>query len=214
MKCSKAIELASGAVFDTDAPMASTHWWGDPDMDVQAEGFDWPCTDDGMDLIFLGQVRLEDLPRGGELPPSGLLLFFADVDYSLGNMEADSPGIGLWPADACRVIYYPAEKLEGLQRVMFLDDGEVCTPRAREVLINEGGAMGDGVRLLGEPRCFEWDDWPEPCAGWRLLLQVDSEAAEDYQLRFYDDGLLYFIISEEDLRAGRFDRVRAFMYSS
>lgn len=40
-------------------------------------------------------------------------------------------------------------------------------------------------------------------AGWRLLLQVDSEP--DNSLLHQDGGYYYFFIREEDLRAGRFE---------
>lgn len=211
-----AIKIIQSSTLMEDAPVASSFWWGDPDMLIDNEDdFDWPHTIDGTDLLFIGQINLSDLPFETPLPKSGLLLFFADIDYFLGNFDAEPcGGIGLWPKDACKVIYYPVDSLNRLSRIHFLDNGEVCTPRARGITFAETSEHGYDLKLFGQPSCFEHDDWPEPCVGWQLLLQVDTEEVADHNLRFYDDGLLYFIIDPEDLRSGRFDRVRAFMYSS
>ena len=196
-------------------PVCSSYWWGDPDMDVDAEDFDWPRTKDGTDLIFIGQINLADIPFVSPLPDDGLLLFFADVDYFLGNYEAElCGGIGLWPKDACRVIYYPKEQFNQMMRVHFVLNGKPCTPRARRFIIDSCHSKAYGLKLFGTPACFEWFDWPDPCEGWKLLLQVDTEEEAGHTLRFYDDGLLYFIIDPDDLRQCRFDRVRAFLYTT
>jgi uncharacterized protein YwqG len=46
-------------------------------------------------------------------------------------------------------------------------------------------------------------------ADWRLLLQIDSEG--DVGMMWGDAGRIFFLIREEDLREGRFDRVHAEM---
>lgn len=210
-----ALSLVLNENITANPPACSSYWWGDPDMLVDEDNFDWPHTADGADLIFIGQINLADLPADSPLPHDGLLLFFADIDYFLGNYDADPVGgIGLWPEDACRVIYYPKPLLNRLQRVQFLDNGHPCTPRARSFALAHCEPTAYDLKLLGRPACFEWDDWPEPCEGWQLLLQVDTEELPDHTLRFYDDGLLYFIIHPDDLAQHRFDRVRAFLYST
>lgn len=211
-----ALSIIPHAGINNSLPVCSSFWWGDPDMIVDDEdSFDWPHTADGTDLIFIGQINLADLPAGTPLPREGLLLFFADIDYFLGNFDADPcGGIGLWPEDACRVIYYPTEQFNNLARIQFLDNGQVCTPRARRFSLTPCDDTAYGPKLFGQPACFEWDGWPHPCQGWQLLLQVDSEEEPDHTLRFYDDGLLYFIIHPDDLRQARFDRVRAFLYTT
>lgn len=55
-----------------------------------------------------------------------------------------------------------------------------------------------------------FDTWETPAhyraaAGWRLLLQVDSDPQRDMMLG--DLGVLYFLIRPDDLAARRFDRV-------
>jgi uncharacterized protein YwqG len=71
---------------------------GSPDLPA---GLRWP-TWQGEDLVFVGQIRLEDVaavyPEGG-LPPHGLLLFFYDT--------VSQPS-GLAPADrgSCQVVLY------------------------------------------------------------------------------------------------------------
>ncbi|MGN0223862.1 MAG: DUF1963 domain-containing protein [Muribaculaceae bacterium] len=201
---------------DNNLPVTSSYWWGDPDMIVDDEdSFEWPHTADGTDLIFIGQINLADIPFETPLPYEGLLLFFADIDYFLGNYDADPcGGIGLWPKGACRVIYYPKEQFNEIMRVHFVINNQPCTPRARRIDIDVCESRDYGIKLFGRPACFEWFDWPDPCEGWKLLLQVDTEELPDHTLRFYDDGLLYFIIDPDDLRHARFDRVRAFLYTT
>lgn len=80
---------------------AQSHWWGSPDL---PEGVDFPCSDDlGLDeqgaeatLLFLGQIRLEDIAKYDtecRLPHCGMLYFFADIDYFLGDDDAECEGL-------------------------------------------------------------------------------------------------------------------------
>ena len=48
-------------------------------------------------MTFVCQIRLQDIAAYDSenlLPHTGMLYFFADIDYFLGNLEADSPGMG------------------------------------------------------------------------------------------------------------------------
>ena len=58
-----------------------------------------------------------------------------------------------------------------------------------------------------------WEDWEEPCEGWKVLLQVDSDEADDFCLRFMDEGVMYFLINPDDLSNARFENVRGAMVS-
>ena len=69
---------------------------------------DWPCNSDGDHLTFICQIRMEDirhLDHLSELPDDGMLWFFADMDYFLGDDEARCEGMGEWSQDSFRVIY-------------------------------------------------------------------------------------------------------------
>ena len=68
-------------------------------------------------------------------------------------------------------------------------------------------------KLFGTPDFMPWEDWEAPCEGWRLLLQVDSDEADDFNLRFMDEGVMYFLINPDDLAQGNFDNVRGAMVS-
>lgn len=98
-----------------------SHWWGAPDM---PEGMAYPCIEvvdgDGgtypEPLTFVCQIRCKDiagLDPDGLLPHSGMLYFFAPIDYFLGDDSSpldyhDSPAViyteredGLVPYELC-----------------------------------------------------------------------------------------------------------------
>ena len=98
-----------------------SHWWGAPDM---PEGMAYPCIEvedeDGgrypEPLTFVCQIRCADiagLDPEGLLPHSGMLYFFAPIDYFLGDDSSpldyhDSPAViyteredGLVPYELC-----------------------------------------------------------------------------------------------------------------
>ncbi len=83
-----------------------SHWWGFPDL---PEAFDWPCGSDAETLLtFICQIRLEEiaeLDSEGRLPHKGMLWFFADLDYFLGDLEAPCAGSGEWEPDSFKVLY-------------------------------------------------------------------------------------------------------------
>jgi uncharacterized protein YwqG len=93
-----------------------SHLGGVPDL---PRGFRWP-TWQGEDLVFLAQIRLEDVAAidpNGPLPPRGLLLFFYD---------AVRQPLGLDPADrgSCQAVLYQgdASRLEPApEREWFID---------------------------------------------------------------------------------------------
>ena len=83
-----------------------SHWWGFPDL---PEAFEWPSGRDSETLLtFICQIRLEEiaeLDTEGRLPHKGMLWFFADLDYFLGDLEAPCGGSGEWEADTFKVLY-------------------------------------------------------------------------------------------------------------
>lgn len=50
----------------------------------------------------------------------------------------------------------------------------------------------------------------EAAPGYISLLQIDED--ERWNLRFYDCGMINFIIRKEDLAAKRFDKVRLYFH--
>ena len=82
---------------------AKSHWWGFPDL---PDGIDFPllpeavCDDEGEDLMtFICQIRMEEIAgydKENLLPHEGMLYFFADLDYFLGDLKAPCEGLGFW----------------------------------------------------------------------------------------------------------------------
>lgn len=202
-------EPAEGELF------GQSKWWGFPDL---PESLDWPSmpvNDDGDEyddpLTFICQIRCEELAPfdpEGLLPHTGMLWFFAALDYFLGNLDAACcPGLGEWEAPYFRVFYAPS--CEGLhEHSLLYDDGSPAVLPAESLSFFP--ADGDSyTRLLGAP-FFEEVSWEAP--GMLSLLQIDEN--DDWGLRFFDSGMLNFMISPDDLAARRFAAVRAWLHSA
>ena len=190
-------------------------WWGFPDL---PEALDWPSVplnDDGDEyddpLTFICQIRCEELAPldpEGLLPHTGMLWFFASLDYFLGNLDAPCyPGLGAWEAPYFRVFYAPScEDLH--EHSLVYDDGSPAVLPAEKLHFSV--ADGDSyTRLLGAP-FYEEVSWEAP--GMLSLLQIDEN--DDWGLRFLDSGMLNFMIAPEDLAARRFSAVRAVLHSA
>lgn len=90
-----------------------SHWWGFPDL---PDGVEFPLLQDNDDdydgegellMTFICQIKLDEIAGYDEenlLPHKGMLYFFADLDYFLGDMEAPAEGLGFWPKEAFKVI--------------------------------------------------------------------------------------------------------------
>lgn len=192
-----------------------SHWWGFPDL---PEGVDFPAIpDEDMDperddedlLTFICQINLEDIARydtENRLPHTGFLYFFAALDYFLGDTDAPNGPIGYWPEEMFRVIYTPETDDLHTHRVQWADGTDACLP-AEAMRFGEVGMTADGQKLLGLPF---FDEVREEAPGDISLLQVDED--DRWNLRFYDCGMLNFLISPQDLADRRFDRVRLYMH--
>ena len=218
---------------DEELELGASHFFGFPDV---PRGFDFPCTDDECDLAFVAQLRLRDVPArtrtAAHLPADGLLLFFADVDYCLGDADADPPPTALQPRDRVRVVLVPADQLAPgtLLRGTIVDaDGNpCCLPAHRVVFVerhnggsndedeDEGAEAGaeEKHQLFGEPEDMPYEDYDADAAGFRLLLQVDSCEGPDFCAMFGDEGLYTFIIDPAALARGDFSGVRGWLASS
>ena len=190
-------------------------WWGFPDL---PESLDWPSVpvnDDGDEyadpLTFICQIRCEELaPFDPEcmLPHTGMLWFFAAMDYFLGNLDAACyPGLGAWEAPYFRVLYAPSCEVLHEHSLLYDDCTPAVLPAER---LRFYPADGDSyTRLLGAP-FYEKVSWEVP--GMLSLLQIDEN--DDWGLRFLDSGMLNFMIAPEDLAARRFSAVRAVLHSA
>lgn len=169
----------------------------------------------GEPLSFLAQLNLSELarsPAGGELPKVGLLSVFysttgdvfgsPDVGgwrvFQFSNLDGvdrqNSPG-GLGP-DArfrsCQLIF--TETLVLPEERAFASDDHSTTYR------NKVSNTHLGHMLLGHTRWLQGGAWAD---GVRQLLAIDSDDRAGWM--WGDSGLLYFGITTEDLKAGRFD---------
>ena len=198
-----------------DVLYAQSKWWGFPDL---PDDLDWPtveASDEGETfedpLTFICQIRCEELAEldpEGLLPHEGMLYFFAALDYFLGDLDAfTAPGMGEWPSECFRVLYSPV--CEGLNTHTLMYDEDTPAALAPESISFKTPDRESYTGLLGEPYL---EETREAMPGLISLLQIDEN--DDWGLRFFDSGMLNFLISPEDLAARRFDRVRAWLYSA
>ena len=187
-------------------------WWGFPDL---PEELDWPTVpvnDDGDEyddpLTFICQIRCGELaPFDPEslLPHEGMLWFFGALDYFLGNLDAVCPGLGEWETPFFRVLY--AKDCDSLhEHTLLYEDGTPAVLPAESIAFSRGDAY---TRLLGLPF---YEEVSGELPGMLSLLQIDEDDA--WGLRFFDSGMLNFMISPEDLAARRFTAVRAWLHSA
>lgn len=193
---------------------AQSHWWGSPDL---PEGVDFPCSDDlGLDeqgaeatLLFLGQIRLEDIAKYDtecRLPHCGMLYFFADIDYFLGDDDAECEGLGQWPKECFRVLY--ASECDNLVTHRVVDECGNDIARPAEAIVFEACDDGDsGHRLLGRPFYNEYEEYEHHIS----LLQLDE--SEEWGLRFFDMGMANFLILPDALSRRAFDETIFYVHS-
>ncbi|MBR3500756.1 MAG: DUF1963 domain-containing protein [Bacteroidales bacterium] len=198
-----------------DVLYAQSKWWGFPDL---PDDLDWPTVeaeDDGEvfddPLTFVCQIRcseLAELDPEGLLPHEGMLYFFAALDYFLGDLDAfTAPGMGEWPAECFRVLYSPV--CEGLNTHTLMYDEDTPAALAPESISFKTPDRESYTGLLGEPYL---EETREAMPGLISLLQIDEN--DDWGLRFFDCGMLNFMIKPADLKARRFDKVRVWLYSA
>ena len=169
-----------------------SHWWGFPDM---PETFEWPCNADGDLLTFICQICLEDIAELDpecKLPHKGMLWFFADLDYFLGNLDAPCGGSGEWSPETFQVLYNE-DCSDLLTHEYYWEDGEPAALAAEEMTFEEASETDFGFKLLGMPAMTE--GYENENEGLMSLLQLDEE--ERWRLRFFDCGTVNFMIPAE-----------------
>ncbi|MBR1809816.1 MAG: DUF1963 domain-containing protein [Paludibacteraceae bacterium] len=201
-----------------DPAPGTSRMWGMPDL---PESTPYPETvvsdEDGEyadPMTLICQINCQDIATFDTenlLPHKGLLSFFAVIDYYLGMEDTDADGyngIGEWTKDMFRVIW--SEDTQNLHRHTIEDeDGNPYGLKAEKIVFSGNARHDDGFRLLGKP--FYEEVAEQTDAKLISLLQLDE--SERWNLRFYDCGMLNFLISKEDLLARRFDNVRCYMHS-
>ena len=219
------VGAAGGALF------GQSKWWGFPDMPEELEYPEVPVReeyvdDDGRDavdeyddpLTFICQIRCSDLAAvdpEGLLPHEGMLYFFAALDYFLGNLDAVvSPGLGEWEAPCFKVLWAPSCENLHTHSILYEDGSEACLPAVPMAFGSGAGGdscekTGDGFQLLGRPF---YDEVVQEMPGMINLLQIDEN--DDWNLRFFDCGMLNFLITPADLAARRWSAVRCYLTSA
>ena len=166
-----------------------SHWWGFPDL---PEACEWPCNEDGDLLTFICQISLEDiseLDSDKRLPHKGMIWFFADLDYFLGDLDAPCGGTGEWESGTFKVIY-SEDNSDLLTHEYYWEDGDSAVLPAEEMTFEAASETDFGFKLLGMPAMTE--GYENENEGLMSLLQMDEE--ERWGLRFFDCGTVNFMV--------------------
>ena len=185
-----------------------SHWWGFPDM---PEAFEWSCNADGDLLTFICQICLEDIAELDpecKLPHKGMLWFFADLDYFLGDLDAPCEGSGEWEPGTYKVLY-SEDCSDLLTHEYYWEDGEPATLPSEEMTFESASETDFGFKLLGMPAMTE--GYENENEGLMSLLQLDEE--ERWGLRFFDCGIVNFMIPT-DRENNDFSNVSFYLHSS
>lgn len=188
--------------------VGKSHWWGFPDL---PEAFEWPCNNDGDLLTFICQIRLEDiaeLDAECRLPHKGMLWFFAELDYFLGDLDAPCGGSGAWEAGSFKVLYCE-DCMELFTHEYYREDGAPAVLPAEEITFEETFETDFGFKLLGKPAMTE--GYENENEGLISLLQLDEE--EKWGLRFFDCGTVNYMIPEKR-SIDDFSKTSFFLHSS
>jgi hypothetical protein len=187
----------------------ASYFWDAPQLPSE-DMYPWTTDENGnkYPMQFICQLNCKELPENGVLPRKGMLWFFGEVDYFLGY-DVEAPcGMGLWPKESIKVLYADVDS-SLLKRVNFFTEDDMIPPH--EISMRSGTGKYLCFTLLGEP--YEEEVSQEFGDEWTQLLQLDSDANEHYDLRFFDEGLLYLMIEKKRLLNGDFSNVQAYMTS-
>ena len=192
--------------FETkDSLVGKSHWWGAPDLPADTP-YPYVELEDGSfePLTFLCQLRLEDLAAFDQehlLPHSGLLYFFAPLDYFLGEYDSPldyhTPPVVLFCPDP------PQDQALEPYVLCWEDSSEsIFRPSLGISFENVSDSPHDGNLLLAQPL---QDEISEAHRGEVCLLQIDEN--DDWGLRFYDCGTYYIHIAPSALLQADFSKV-------
>lgn len=189
--------------------VGQSHWWGFPDL---PESVDWPANEDGDLLTFICQIRMEEiayLDSEGLLPHQGMMWFFADMDYFLGDMDARCNGIGEWEQDSYMVIYQ--KEVDRLHtHEYYWEDGSLAVLEAEKIVFENAEEEDFGFKLLGMPAMTE--GYENENVGMVSLLQLDEE--DRWVMRFFDSGTINFMMPLEAMLQRDYSQCSLFLHSS
>ena len=189
--------------------VGQSHWWGFPDL---PESVDWPANEDGDLLTFICQIRMEEiayLDSEGLLPHQGMMWFFADMDYFLGDMDARCNGIGEWEQDSYMVIYQ--KEVDRLHtHEYYWEDGSLSVLEAEKIVFENAEEEDFGFKLLGMPAMTE--GYETENVGMVSLLQLDEE--DRWVMRFFDSGTINFMMPLEAMLQRDYSQCSLFLHSS
>jgi glutaminyl-tRNA synthetase len=103
---------------------------------------------------------------------------------------------------------YPEGQTETFQALNNMENPELGS---HTITFSKGPEREANFRLLGKP--YEEDVELAFDENWILLLQLDTDANDYFDLRFYDMGLLYLMIERDKLHNGDFSNIRVHMTS-
>lgn len=192
-----------------DSLVGQSHWWGFPDL---PESVDWPVNNDGDLLTFICQIRMDEIAQfdpEGLLPHEGMMWFFADMDYFLGDMDARCNGIGEWQRDSYKVIYQK-EVDELHTHEYYWEDGSLAVLEAEKIAFEDAGDEDFGFKLLGMPAMTE--GYENENEGMLSLLQLDEE--DRWVMRFFDSGTINFMMPLEAMLQRDYSQCSLFLHSS
>lgn len=200
-------------------PCGKSRFWGNPDL---PDGITYPMYTDNegnsYPYIFLCQINLTEIApydSNNLLPHEGILSFFIQTDYYLGNFNAE-PAIGsnISSQEAVKVMYFPS--CEHIKEVTLSDKYKFRSfPHELQVCFSPfHSASSEEHMFFAPPSHRPWETWDPPYEEWIILLQIDSFEGADFQLNFMDSGVLNLLISPSDLKAHCFNHVRALVLSS
>jgi uncharacterized protein (TIGR02996 family) len=226
-----ALTFRSAKTADAKLRVGASKFGGRPDMPAETE---WP-TYQGEPLDFLAQFDLAELHTSfvcRELPAAGVLSVFYAADWqrevwtnddtggwrvfhfprAAGLVRRDPPEDAGTPFPSCRLRF---AEISTVPDVNSLWDSELGFRRGREKTKEreeDVSAYIDFViarhglehRLLGYPVPKQGDVIGRKTVRHLLTIAGDWTTGWDW----CSGGALYFTIAEENLKAGRFDRVR------
>ena len=186
------------------------------------EGIDLPFTveeyadgtQEKFPMSLVCQINCADFIQGNPdnslahmLPDKGIISFFANVDYFLGDMDATGEGMGEWSANSFRVLY--SRDMDRLRTHKIVDEeGRDCAIPAEPLHVPQDEV--EESRVLSQPTCFV-DEIENYYPGYITLLQLGS--SDRHGVRFYEGGSLFFFISPVDLREKKFEKAECAMFS-
>ena len=217
----------------TDVGLMTSRFGG---VAMAAPGWQWPVAEQEPLLFVgqINCAELRGLPGAEQLPASGLLAFFGDHDAVTGCFPFDSHCVFYWP-DAERLIQAkaPIEPLEifptcALAPRPLIDlphpdstavGGFGLNKQQREAYfdvwrdVRQYGIPSDYApyasfsKLLGWPALVQQDiGMFESRDNARLLLQVDEYCNGETAHGWGPGGSLFYVLTDEDLRARVFAR--------